>query len=142
MIASFDLGLTEPAFALGYRFDLVLRGPGQTPMETLIVAGLTPFQTVGPYLHLGLHYGREPMPGPSPGPAIVIAGRLIDGAGAGIADGVLEFWAPGFAAIGRVWTAPDGALSPDGDPAGRRGAIPTAPSTRRTSRCGCWPAAS
>ncbi len=33
MIASFDLGLTEPAFALGYRFDLVLRGPGQTPME-------------------------------------------------------------------------------------------------------------
>jgi protocatechuate 3,4-dioxygenase, beta subunit len=33
MIASFDLALTEPAFALGYRFDLVLRGPGQTPME-------------------------------------------------------------------------------------------------------------
>ena len=33
MIASFDLGLTEPAFALGYRFDLVLRGPDQTPME-------------------------------------------------------------------------------------------------------------
>ena len=33
MIASFDLDLTEPAFALGYRFDLVLRGSGQTPME-------------------------------------------------------------------------------------------------------------
>ena len=27
------------------------------------MAGLTPFQTVGPYLHLGLHYGREPMAG-------------------------------------------------------------------------------
>jgi protocatechuate 3,4-dioxygenase beta subunit len=34
MIAAFDLGLTEPAFALGYRFDLVVRGRDQTPMET------------------------------------------------------------------------------------------------------------
>jgi protocatechuate 3,4-dioxygenase, beta subunit len=34
LIAAFDLGLTEPAFALGYRFDLVLRGRDQTPMET------------------------------------------------------------------------------------------------------------
>jgi protocatechuate 3,4-dioxygenase beta subunit len=33
MVARFDLGLTEPAFALGYRFDLVLRGRTQTPME-------------------------------------------------------------------------------------------------------------
>ena len=30
---TFDLSLTEPAFALGYRFDLVLRGRDQTPME-------------------------------------------------------------------------------------------------------------
>ena len=34
LIAAFDLALTEPAFALGYRFDLVLRGRDQTPMET------------------------------------------------------------------------------------------------------------
>jgi protocatechuate 3,4-dioxygenase beta subunit len=33
MIATFDIALTEPAFALGYRFDLVLRGRDQTPME-------------------------------------------------------------------------------------------------------------
>ena len=33
MVANFDLALTEPAFALGYRFDLVLRGRDQTPME-------------------------------------------------------------------------------------------------------------
>lgn len=33
LIAQFDLSLTEPAFALGYRFDLVLRGRDQTPME-------------------------------------------------------------------------------------------------------------
>ena len=35
MVAAFDLVLTEPAFALGYRFDLVLRGRDQTPMEAL-----------------------------------------------------------------------------------------------------------
>ena len=33
LVAEFDLSLTEPAFALGYRFDLVLRGRDQTPME-------------------------------------------------------------------------------------------------------------
>ena len=33
LVAQFDLSLTEPAFALGYRFDLVLRGRDQTPME-------------------------------------------------------------------------------------------------------------
>lgn len=33
LISSFDLSLTEPAFALGYRFDIVLRGGGQTPIE-------------------------------------------------------------------------------------------------------------
>ena len=33
MIAAFDLSLTQPDWALGYRFDLVLRGPDQTPTE-------------------------------------------------------------------------------------------------------------
>jgi protocatechuate 3,4-dioxygenase beta subunit len=33
MIANFDLSLTQPSWALGYRFDIVLRGPGATPME-------------------------------------------------------------------------------------------------------------
>jgi protocatechuate 3,4-dioxygenase, beta subunit len=33
MIASFSLDVTEPGFALGYAFDLVLRGRRATPME-------------------------------------------------------------------------------------------------------------
>lgn len=33
LIADFDLELTQPDFALGYRFDVVLRGRGATPME-------------------------------------------------------------------------------------------------------------
>jgi protocatechuate 3,4-dioxygenase beta subunit len=33
MVAGFDLELAEPEFALGYNFDIVLRGPSATPME-------------------------------------------------------------------------------------------------------------
>ena len=33
MVARFDLDLTEPEWALGYRFDVVLRGRGATPFE-------------------------------------------------------------------------------------------------------------
>lgn len=33
LVASFDLNLTEPEWALGYRFDIVLRGRGATPIE-------------------------------------------------------------------------------------------------------------
>lgn len=33
LVARFDLGLTQPGFALGYAFDIVLRGADATPME-------------------------------------------------------------------------------------------------------------
>ena len=33
LISQFDLDLTEPGFALGYRFDIVLRGYRETPFE-------------------------------------------------------------------------------------------------------------
>ncbi len=33
LVAKFEIGLTEPEWALGYRFDVVLRGRGATPME-------------------------------------------------------------------------------------------------------------
>lgn len=33
MICTFDIDATEPEFALGYRFDIVLRGRDATPME-------------------------------------------------------------------------------------------------------------
>jgi protocatechuate 3,4-dioxygenase beta subunit len=34
MVAAFDLAVTQPEWALGYRFDIVLRGDRATPMET------------------------------------------------------------------------------------------------------------
>jgi protocatechuate 3,4-dioxygenase beta subunit len=33
LVASFDLEITQPEFALGYRFDITLRGPSATPFE-------------------------------------------------------------------------------------------------------------
>ena len=33
LVAAFDLAVTQPERALGYRFDIVLRGSGATPME-------------------------------------------------------------------------------------------------------------
>ena len=33
LVAGFSLDVTEPDYALGYVFDIVLRGPKQTPME-------------------------------------------------------------------------------------------------------------
>jgi protocatechuate 3,4-dioxygenase beta subunit len=33
LVAPFDLNLSEPEWALGYRFDVVLRGRGATPFE-------------------------------------------------------------------------------------------------------------
>jgi protocatechuate 3,4-dioxygenase beta subunit len=33
LISQFDLDLTEPLWALGYRFDIILRGRDSTPFE-------------------------------------------------------------------------------------------------------------
>jgi protocatechuate 3,4-dioxygenase beta subunit len=38
LIAQFDLSITQPEYALGYRFDVVLRGRGATPFETPAVS--------------------------------------------------------------------------------------------------------
>jgi protocatechuate 3,4-dioxygenase, alpha subunit len=72
------------------------------------VPGLTPFQTVGPYFHLGLHDGLRADSAATGTTAVTISGRLLDGAGRGIPDGVLECWAPGRVAIARAFTDADG----------------------------------
>jgi protocatechuate 3,4-dioxygenase beta subunit len=33
MVSAFDIEHTEPEWALGYRFDIILRGRDATPME-------------------------------------------------------------------------------------------------------------
>jgi len=70
------------------------------------MASLTPFQTVGPYLHIGLRVGLEKAPAPAS--RVVIRGCLLDGKGAGIPDGVLEWWHPSLTTMHRSMTGEDG----------------------------------
>ena len=88
---------------------------------------VTPSQTVGPYLKIGLEeiapLGRQDVPGER----ITISGRLLDGEGNAVNDGMIETWqanargkyahpedfqdkqtTPGFTGFGRVWTDPEG----------------------------------
>jgi protocatechuate 3,4-dioxygenase, alpha subunit len=56
--------------------------------------GLTPSQTAGPYLSIGLLRDLVPTELVEPGDsrAIHVRGRLLDGAGEGIPDGMVEIW--------------------------------------------------
>ena len=80
--------------------------------------GLTPSQTVGPFLHIGLPWpdGPDVVPDGTPG-AVVIAGRVVDGDGAPVPDALVETWQcdgdgrfdnPAFRGLGRCPTDADG----------------------------------
>ena len=51
-------------------------------------------QTVGPYLHIGLNWlTTRDIAGPGvKGERVSIAGRLLDGEGTGVSDGLIEIW--------------------------------------------------
>ena len=70
---------------------------------------LTPSQTVGPFLAIGLPWpdGPDVVPAGTPG-AITITGRLFDGAGEPVPDGLVETWQAG----------PDGRFDHPDDPRG------------------------
>jgi protocatechuate 3,4-dioxygenase alpha subunit len=73
---------------------------------------MTPSQTVGPYFAMRLPWPDDPfvVPEGTPG-AITLIGRLYDGAGNVIPDGLIETWQAG----------PDGRFAHPDDP---RGAVP------------------
>jgi len=67
----------------------------------------TPSQTVGPYFTIGMSRRAQ---NELPGGTVALAGRVLDGEGAGIEDAVVELWEPavGFARCG---TGAEGAFS-------------------------------
>jgi protocatechuate 3,4-dioxygenase alpha subunit len=82
-------------------------------------AALTPGQTVGPFLSLGMSWpdGHRIVDPATPG-AVRIGGRVLDGNGEPVGDGVIETWqadpggasgARGLRGFGRCLTGPDGA---------------------------------
>lgn len=83
--------------------------------------GCTPSQTVGPFLAIVLPWpdGPDVVPEGTPG-AIRIVGRLTDGAGEVIPDGLIETWQ----------ADPDGRFAHPDDPRG-----PVAPGFRGFGRC-------
>jgi protocatechuate 3,4-dioxygenase, alpha subunit len=72
--------------------------------------GITPSQTVGPYLHIGLPWPDGPyvVPEGASG-AVWIRGRVFDGDGEPVVDGLVETWQ----------ADPDGRFDHPADPRGR-----------------------
>jgi protocatechuate 3,4-dioxygenase, alpha subunit len=72
-------------------------------------AGETPSQTIGPFLAIGLPWpdGPEVVPEGTPG-AIIVSGRVLDGAGEPVPDALVETWQ----------AAPDGTFAHPDDPRG------------------------
>lgn len=79
---------------------------------------LTPSQTAGPFLHLGLVWpdGADVVPLGTPG-AVLLTGRVLDGSGDAVTDALVETWqvgpdgtaaGPGFRGLGRCPTGPEG----------------------------------
>ncbi|HLL65431.1 MAG TPA: protocatechuate 3,4-dioxygenase subunit alpha [Micromonosporaceae bacterium] len=55
--------------------------------------GLTPSQTVGPFLHIGLPWpDGSDVVAPGSAGAIVVTGRVFDGTGAPVPDALVETW--------------------------------------------------
>jgi protocatechuate 3,4-dioxygenase alpha subunit len=72
----------------------------------------TPSQTVGPYYSIGLCRRAENLLVPPDDPrALRLAGRLLDGDGEPIGDGLIEVWDAAAGLWGRSGTDPDGAFS-------------------------------
>jgi protocatechuate 3,4-dioxygenase, alpha subunit len=78
----------------------------------------TPSQTVGPFFTIGCAWlDTDCIGDPKAAGRITIRGRLLDGDGAGISDGLLEVWQadaqgrldnPAFRGFGRIRTGDDG----------------------------------
>ncbi|MBX7267171.1 protocatechuate 3,4-dioxygenase subunit alpha [Micromonospora sp. Llam7] len=73
--------------------------------------GVTPAQTVGPYLHIGLHWPDGPyvVPEGTAG-AFWLRGSIVDGTGAAVVDAMVESWQ----------ADPDGRFDHPDDPRGAR----------------------
>jgi protocatechuate 3,4-dioxygenase, alpha subunit len=72
----------------------------------------TPSQTVGPFYSIGLcRRAENELVRPDEPGAIRLVGRLLDGAGEPVVDGMIEIWDAGAQRWGRSGTHPEGVFS-------------------------------
>ena len=89
LIARFDLDTTVPEWALGYRWDIVLRGAAGDADRA--VTAPTPSQTVGPFFGFALPFeGDADAAGAESRGAIRVEGQVLDGAGEPVTDALIE----------------------------------------------------
>ncbi len=83
--------------------------------------GLTPSQTIGPFLAIGLPWPDGPQVADEDAPGVItISGQVLDGAGEQVPDALIETWQ----------AAPDGSFAHPDDPRGTAAA-----QFRRFGRC-------
>jgi protocatechuate 3,4-dioxygenase, alpha subunit len=80
-----------------------------------VTLGTTPSQTVGPFFSIGLPWPDGPHAAPPGTPGLIrIGGRMLDGEGAPVPDGMVETWqsdppaVDGFRGLARSQTDPEG----------------------------------
>jgi protocatechuate 3,4-dioxygenase alpha subunit len=71
-----------------------------------VSAPLTPSQTVGPFLSIGLPWEHGPVADPA---GVRISGRVLDGAGEPVSDALVETWDAATRSFARCPTDDDGA---------------------------------
>jgi len=109
-------------------------GPVTGPPGPVTVLPVTPSQTVGPFFAIGLPWpdGPDVVPAGTDG-AIVITGRVLDGAGEPVPDALVETWQAG----------PDGSFAHPDDPrpvaAGGASGADGAAAFRGFGRCATGP---
>jgi protocatechuate 3,4-dioxygenase alpha subunit len=84
-----------------------LDDPSVAPQVSAVteITGPTPSQTIGPFFRFGLDWlAAEDLVTPGSPGALTLAGRVLDGAGLGVPDAMVEIWQAG----------PDGAFGPAG----------------------------
>ena len=98
LVSSFDLSLTEPDRALGYRFDIVLGGREETPLEDAEHVALTPgcrrrrrSAPTSRSLSIESRSIRTSSARPTRAQS-GSTGLLRDGAGESVPDGMVEIW--------------------------------------------------
>jgi protocatechuate 3,4-dioxygenase beta subunit len=94
LVAAFDWQTTIPETALGYRFDLILRGRDATPLDATESVPATTSQTVGPFFQIGFEpLKRLDIASPNAfGERVTVEGRVLDGEGNAVPDACLEIW--------------------------------------------------